>query len=67
LNGDPSRKLGSAITGGAVIPRLDPDEFDRAFDYEDASERVETEELPEETIDGHSCRLSGKGLYLRMA
>ena len=57
LNGDWKPEVQSAITGGAGTPRLDPDEFDRAFDYEDASERVETEELPEETVDGRSCRV----------
>src|SRR5258706_310137 len=35
-----------------------PADFDdRAFDYEDASEQEETEELPEEMIDGRSCRV----------
>ncbi len=38
-------------------PTLDPDEVDRAFEYESAPEQVETEELPEEVIDGRSCRV----------
>ena len=57
LNGNWKPEIRSAVTGQAGIPRFDPDEVDRAFDYEDASEKEETEELPEQTIDGRSCRV----------
>ena len=36
---------------------IDPDEVDRAFEYQAAPERVETAELPKEVIDGRSCRV----------
>ncbi|HEV8483830.1 MAG TPA: hypothetical protein VGV87_09805 [Blastocatellia bacterium] len=40
-----------------MSPKIDPDEVDRAFEYEAAPEHVETEELPEVVIDGRSCRV----------
>jgi hypothetical protein len=40
-----------------MSPKIDPVEVDRAFEHESAPERLETEELPEEVIDGRSCRV----------
>jgi len=57
LNGDWKPEGRSAMTGLSGVPRLDPDAVDRAFDYEDPPEHEETDELPEETIDGRQCRV----------
>ena len=57
LNGDWKPEVRSAMTGLSGVPRLDPDAVDRAFDYEDPSEQDETDELPEETVEGRRCRV----------
>ena len=57
LNGDWKPEVRSAATGLSGVPRLDPDAVDRAFDYQEPSEQEQTDELPEETIDGHRCRV----------